>query len=359
MSKDRIPVNSVFKRICVILSVLFIVLTIDYESFHTQNRELSNRKASETVVIEKAETPDCETQGPTESMIPTVTTKIQATSVSPEEKTEESDTAAVTSSQDERETVVSSSSAQQQDSSASTGTNPAQETTPLVQETQVSSEEATTQETTTEATQTSPAQFVVHGNSEVKEVTFTFDDSGEGLTNILDVLDQNGIKGSFFLLAGELRKNPEQWQQAAANGHLILNHTVNHYTDLAQKSDETIKTEILGWEDAAKDVLGEEYLIRMKSEFPYFRSPGGLKNDRLLAILGDLGYSTMFYWTVEDVYFSKHNPDGISIADHYVRDASNGGILLMHPGNWGSLDEIIQRLTEDGYVCVPVSGILD
>lgn len=233
-----------------------------------------------------------------------------------------------------------------------------------VQEMKESSEavlpESSQQETNQqESTSVLPAEFVVHGNQEEKEVALTFDDSGEGLIHILEILDQNGIKGSFFLLAGELRKNPEQWQQAVANGHLILNHTLNHYTDLAQKSEETIREEILGWEDAAKEILGEEYLTRMKKEFPYFRSPGGLESDNLLMILGELGYTNMFYWTVEDVYFSKHNPEGISMADHYVKDAENGGVLLMHPGNWSSLEEIISRLAEEGYSCVPASEILD
>jgi peptidoglycan-N-acetylmuramic acid deacetylase len=367
MLKNKISITIVILRICVILFVLLFLLATDFSSFHTGNGDLSEEESG-NAATENVGTSDLETEEPTESIPPTGTTKIPSTSVSPDGIKEESATALPPSSQEAQESGASSSSSQQPHPSTSTETSVESTSTPVVQETQDSTEETTvqettpnttTQETTTEATQTGPAQFVVHGNSENKEVAFTFDDSGEGLSYILDILDQNGIKGSFFLLAGELRKNPELWQQAAENGHLILNHTVNHYTDLAQRSEDTIRSEILGWEDAAREVLGEEYLIKMKNEFAYFRSPGGLKSDRLLTILGELGYSTMFYWTVEDVFFSKHNPDGISIADHYVQDASNGGIFLMHPGNWGSVDEIIDRLTEEGYALVPVSGILD
>lgn len=356
MLKNKISITIVILRICVILFVLLFLLATDFSSFHTGNGDLSEEESG-NAATENVGTSDLETEEPTESIPPTGTTKIPSTSVSPDGIKEESATALPPSSQEAQESGAVSTPSQQPSTFLSTGIE--LETMPAVQETQESSAETTSQQTTAEAVQTGPAQFVVHGNSEEKEVAFTFDDSGEGLSKILEILDQNGIKGSFFLVAGELRKNPELWQDAAANGHLILNHTVNHYTDLAQKSDETIKAEILGWEDAAKEVLGEEYLIRMKKEFAYFRSPGGLKSDRLLTVLGELGYSTMFYWTVEDVYFSKHNPDGISIADHYVQDASNGGVFLMHPGNWGSLDEIIRRLTENGYAGVSVSEILD
>ena len=201
--------------------------------------------------------------------------------------------------------------------------------------------------------------FVIHGNTEYKEIAFTFDDKGDNLARILEILDARGIKGNFFLLAGELEKNPELWQTAAANGHLILNHTVHHYVDLSGRSEETIKNEILGWEDTAKEVLGEEYLLRMKADFPYFRTPGGGKSNSLTRILGELGYTKMVYWTVEDIYFSSHNPDNISIVDHYVQEASNGAIFLLHPGDWSYVADIIDRLAAEGYTFVTVPELFD
>lgn len=202
-------------------------------------------------------------------------------------------------------------------------------------------------------------EFVTHGNTEQKKVAFTFDDKGENLAKILEALDARGIKGTFFLMAGELEKNPELWQTAVANGHIVLNHTVHHYTNLSGRSDDTIRSEILGWEDTAKTVLGEDYVQRMKKDFPYFRSPGGGKSERLLRILGELGYTKMVYWSVEDIYFSSHNPDKISMSDHYVQDASNGGIFLLHPGDWSYVGDIIDRLEAEEYTFVTVPELFN
>lgn len=204
-----------------------------------------------------------------------------------------------------------------------------------------------------------PSTVVRIGNTSKAQIAFTFDDGGENMANILDILNKKGIKGTFFLLAGELKKNPQLWQQAVKDGHLVCNHTVHHYTNLPNKSEDVIRQEILGWEDAAREVLGDEYLVRMKAEFPYFRSPGGNKSDRLQRILGELGYTKTIYWTVEDCYFINHNPDNISLSQHYINDAENGAIFLLHPGHYSSVESIIDELQAEGYTFTTVPEVLN
>jgi len=201
--------------------------------------------------------------------------------------------------------------------------------------------------------------IVARGDETEAKIAFTFDDGGANMSQILDILNNKGIKGTFFLLAGELRKNPELWQQAVKDGHLICNHTVNHKTNLGKLSDDEIRQEILGWEDAAREVLGQEYLDRMKTEFPYFRSPGGNKSDKLQKILAELGYTTTIYWSCEDIYFAKHNPGKISMAQHYIDNAENGAIFLLHPGDCGSVEQIIDGVQAKGYTFTTLQEALN
>lgn len=196
------------------------------------------------------------------------------------------------------------------------------------------------------------------GDETTPSIALTFDDSGENLAKILDILNSRGIKGTFFLVAGELTNHPDLWRQAVADGHLICNHTVNHPTDLGELSDDEIRGEILGWEDAAREVLGDEYVTRMKAEFPYFRSPGGDNSERLCQILGDLGYTHIIYWSCEDIYFLKHNPTRISLTQHYINNAENGAIFLIHPKHWDDVSAIIDEVQAAGYSFVPLSDIL-
>jgi len=204
-----------------------------------------------------------------------------------------------------------------------------------------------------------PASVVIfNGNLQKREIAFTFDDAGPALGNILNTLDRKGVKGTFFLIAGELRSNPQRWRNAVENGHHVLNHSVSHDTQMAYRSDNFIKREILGWEEIAREVLGDEYVKKMKREFPIFRSPGGSRSPRMQQILGNLGYTVTAYWSVEDYYFSNNNPRGISISDHYVSHAKNGAIYLMHPYNHMHVEEIIKRVHNKGYEFKLLSEII-
>jgi peptidoglycan/xylan/chitin deacetylase (PgdA/CDA1 family) len=205
-----------------------------------------------------------------------------------------------------------------------------------------------------------PASRIIRrGNTNEPKIAFTFDDGGEGMRIILEILDRKGIRSTFFLTAGELRKNPDRWRQAVRNGHQVCNHTLTHRANLANQSNERITQEIIGWERVAAEVLGEEYVQTMKKDFPIFRSPGGSKGDRLLQILGNLGYPITAYWTVEDIYFANNNPHNISITAHYRREAGNGIIYLMHSGNHRFVEEIIDLVQADQYQFCLLSEIVD
>ncbi len=330
-----------WKRTGLILSVAALELSVIYSFGHVDNTSSIRDKEESSDTVLKTN-PAAVASEPARSVtaIPSLTMPVPLTSADMPDNFEtlQTDPAATTATVTEASTAISETSAT---------------------DTAVSS--AVTEPTASSSENTSgvACEFVTHGNTENKEITFTFDDKGENLAKILEILDARGIKGTFFLMSGELEKNPELWQTAVANGHIVLNHTVHHYTDLSTRSEETIKCEILGWEDTAKTVLGEDYLNRMKTEFPYFRSPGGGKSERLIRILGELGYTKMVYWSVEDIYFSSHNPDKISMADHYIKDASNGGIFLLHPGDWSYVGDIIDCLQAEGYTFVTVPELFD
>ena len=68
-----------------------------------------------------------------------------------------------------------------------------------------------------------------------KVVYLTFDDGPdpENTPKILDILKENKIKGTFFVIGSEVEKHPEILQRIFQEGHAIGNHTYNHvYKDL-------------------------------------------------------------------------------------------------------------------------------
>jgi len=204
-----------------------------------------------------------------------------------------------------------------------------------------------------------PSVIVYRGSKQTPEIAFTFDDSGSGLGTILGICNQKGVKATFFLLAGELRANPQRWRDAVKQGHQICNHSVSHNFSLGKLSEAQIRQDILGWEDACRDVLGEEYLKKMKAEFPYFRSPGGNSTKRLQRVLGDLGYPVTAYWSCEDVWFKSHNPNGWTLSQNYINHACNGAIFLMHGGSSGLLASVIDGVRARGYTPTTFSAVLN
>lgn len=198
-------------------------------------------------------------------------------------------------------------------------------------------------------TQMMPSKIIFFGNKRKNNIALTFDDGGPGLKTVLKVLNQKKVKGTFFLLSRELTQNPTRWRNAIKMGHQICNHSVSHSMSFANWSADSMKKEILEWEKVARKVLGATYVARMKADFPMFRSPGGGKSKRMLQVLGDMGYATTAFWSVEDIYFTTHNPHGYSLASHYASGAKKGAIFLMHPWNAGHLAEIIARVWQKGF----------
>jgi len=60
-------------------------------------------------------------------------------------------------------------------------------------------------------------------------IALTYDDAlGSQLDVALPQLDAAGLKGTFFLTGRQVGQNVPRWQAAAAKGHELANHTVNH-----------------------------------------------------------------------------------------------------------------------------------
>ena len=113
------------------------------------------------------------------------------------------------------------------------------------------------------------------GNSEEKIVYLTFDEGYEaGYTEqILNTLKENNVKATFFITAHYVNSQPDLVKRMIDEGHIIGNHTVNHYS-MPDLTDEKIKSEIQELHTAIYNKFGYE----MK----YLRPPMGEYSERTL-----------------------------------------------------------------------------
>lgn len=213
--------------------------------------------------------------------------------------------------------------------------------------------------------------YPINSFSDTNNICLTFDDGGnkKAIEKALEVLKQNDVRCTFFVVGKYLKSYPELWKQAVEDGHQICNHTQSHKW-LYELSDEGIKKEILDWETTAAEVLGKEYLEKMKQEYPYLRIPynAGGKSKRVLRIIAELGY-TPVGWNIETYYsvLRHHNlstepvtPIGNEVASHVKSKAKGGSIILLHFNLYDTnrLDEIISSIKGNGLTLKLLSEVL-
>ncbi|MBR6504307.1 MAG: polysaccharide deacetylase [Clostridia bacterium] len=112
----------------------------------------------------------------------------------------------------------------------------------------------------------------IYNLKEEKEVYLTFDDGPSKTVTplILDVLKENNIKATFFVLGSRVELNPELVKRAYDEGHYIANHGYSHVYKNIYKSKEKVLNEYNKTEQAIKLALGKE-----NYNSHLFRFPGG------------------------------------------------------------------------------------
>ena len=113
------------------------------------------------------------------------------------------------------------------------------------------------------------------------EIALTYDDGPNPSVTpaLLDVLDEHGVRATFFLIGNFVKQCPGLVRDLRARGHLVGNHTMTHPW-LAWQSERRIREELRGATAAIEDVLGEP--VR------YFRAPHGARRPYVLQVVREM-----------------------------------------------------------------------
>ena len=186
-----------------------------------------------------------------------------------------------------------------------------------------------------------------HGDDcEEKVIYLTFDAGYENgnVEKILDVMRDEGVKGSFFILGNLVDRNSELVLRMERDGHLICNHTVNH-KNLTNASKEKFCDEVLGLEEKYENLTG-------KKMAKYFRPPEGTFSENMLKMAQDLGYKTVF-WSFAYADWDNGAQMKDEVAMNKILDnLHNGEIMLLHPTsatNAAIMKDLIRELKAQGY----------
>lgn len=181
-----------------------------------------------------------------------------------------------------------------------------------------------------------------------KIIYLTFDEgSNETYTSeIVDVLNQNNVKATFFFCQGFMKSNPELMKKIANSGHSVGNHTANHVAmpSLANRTNyEKFLHEIEENEKTYQEITG----VSMDK---VYREPKGEYSYRSLQMVHDLGYKS-YFWSADYYDFDYHVSKEKAL-EELIKRYHNGAIYLMHPknrGNYEALDDFIKNMKSNGY----------
>jgi len=180
------------------------------------------------------------------------------------------------------------------------------------------------------------------------QVALTFDDGPSAVytPQILDILKRYDVPATFFVIGRQAAESPALLRRMAAEGHSVQNHTWSHAW-LTRYSDASIIDQLTRASLVVEEQTGET---------PHcYRPPFGAVNDRVRALAGSLGLTTIM-WDV-DPWDWKH-PGSSVVASHVLRHTGGGDIVLFHDtAGWstlGALPAIIEGLQARGLEFVSI-----
>jgi chitin deacetylase len=197
----------------------------------------------------------------------------------------------------------------------------------------------------------SPA--VTRVNTSEKVVALTFDDGplDSHTDEVLETLDQYGVKATFFLIGKEIAAHPGAARQIVRAGHEIGNHGYTHRS-LVFSSYEQIGREVEATDEAIRSI-GYSGVI-------HFRPPYGHKFILLPYYLSTHERTTILWNLSPDDHYKKAEDMSAYVKGNIVP----GSIIIMHvmedhrAEQRKSLDQFIPALQKQGYTFVTVSELL-
>lgn len=184
-----------------------------------------------------------------------------------------------------------------------------------------------------------------------KKAAITFDTSwgDDHTTEILDILDKEGVKATFFVIGRWADEFPDKTKEIAKRGNEIGNHSDKHPDFTKLSSSEMIN------EVAAADAK----LMTLTGVKPvFFRFPEGTYNDTSVDVIEKTGHKCI-QWDVDSIDWRN---DGENIEyNRVISKTKQGSIILFHNSGMytaKTLPRVIQKLKAQGYKFVKLSDLI-
>ena len=232
-----------------------------------------------------------------------------------------------------------------------------------------------------------PGTLLSSGPTQSKRIALTFDDGpGPNTGKFLDLLNQYGVKATFFVLGDQVKARPAMAKRIIQEGHEIGNHTMSHINYVKryryrleqnggeagrEKAVAAVKADLIADMNESRRVIEKTAGVKLK----ILRMPHGVDKPWVKEAAKEAGF-ILVNWSYGADWTSPPSPkDGFggagpppdpieSLKESYVKALKPGTIYLVHDG-WPKSEKslavteaILKAAKEQGYEIVTVGELL-
>ena len=199
--------------------------------------------------------------------------------------------------------------------------------------------------------------FFTDGPVDKKAIALTIDDGPSTATQkILELLENYGVKATFFMLGSNIERYPGQTQSISKREHEIGNHTWNHINFYKYKSDDKDKRLIREVESTS------EIIVKITGRKPgVLRMPYGI-SDKWARDMADSLDMPLVNWSFGCDWKAL---DYEQMFEAYKKAVKPGAVLLFHDKSnriemrLRVIENIIKYAKEEGYQFLTVSQMFE
>jgi peptidoglycan/xylan/chitin deacetylase (PgdA/CDA1 family) len=157
-----------------------------------------------------------------------------------------------------------------------------------------------------------------------RQLAITIDDGPDPRVTprVLDLLDERGVKATFFCIGERVQRCAELAREVVRRGHAIENHSQRHLNHFSLLGPRGLVAEV----ERAQDTIG----ITTGQHPLFFRAPAGFRSPFLDPVLSRLGLR-LASWTRRGFDTVRASPE--SVLGKLTRNLAAGDILLLHDGH--------------------------
>ena len=204
---------------------------------------------------------------------------------------------------------------------------------------------------TIETSSTTKLLPIYNVETDEKKVAFTMNCAwnDSDIDSILETLEKNQVKITFFIVGEWADKYPEAVKKIYEAGHEIGSHS-NTHPHVNNISEEKNLEEIQLSVNKIEKITGEKTKL--------YRTPYGEYNNKVIKVAQEKGYYPI-QWNLDTLDYKDLT--GEEMWNRIKDKLSNGSIILSHNGTKNtasSLDMLIKNIKEKGYEIVKVSELI-